>query len=415
MKYLFISMFLLVSLEIFGQESKGKFIGDEHTDCMVWDENYTPGDSISWEGNCNNKLAEGSGTLIWYAHGKEISRYEGYMLEGVPSGKGKYTYANGSIVEGNFLNGVFLNLGKNYFQQLKKNKVSNSDEGNVFINDGTSKSLFYYSLSPKDKVSAVLVLFPSTSETAEEVLSNNAKLVEGASNKGVLVVIPSVNNHLVLDENLLEFFSDCFSDVIERYQAPKDKFIFGGLSMGALLSIRYAELSKENAAKNLITPKAIFAADPPLDFSKLYRQYQKDVALNFSPSAMEEAKFFLAEMNKVFGGTPEQQSVKYASNSIFSSKDKNGGNAQFLKNIPLRIYSDPDTSWQKANRKREYVDTNAADQTAMIDQLKSLGNSQAEFVNAMGKGYRLDGKRNPQSWSIIDATDCLNWISKFIQ
>jgi hypothetical protein len=270
MKYFLITACLLISLRTSAQETKGKFIADVLTGCMIWDENYAPGDSISWEGNCNNKLAEGTGTLKWYAQGKEISRYEGYMVEGLPSGKGKYTYPGGAVSEGNFMNGAFLNLGSSYLEQLKKNKVSISDEGNLFINDANSQSLFYYALMPKDKIKAILVILPSTSETTEEVFSNHAKLVEKACDQNILTIIPSINNRIKLDEAALQFLNDCFSDVLEQYEVPKEKFIIGGLSSGGILAKRYSELSKENLVKTHIFPKAVFAADTPLELTSLY-------------------------------------------------------------------------------------------------------------------------------------------------
>ncbi len=58
---------------------------------------------------------------------------------------------------------------------------------------------------------------------------------------------------------------------------------------------------------------------------------------------------------------------------------------------------------------------NALDQSAMINYLRRLGNKDAEFINAFGKGYRLDGTRHPHSWSIVDAANCINWIKKIVE
>jgi hypothetical protein len=54
---------------------------------------------------------------------------------------------------------------------------------------------------------------------------------------------------------------------------------------------------------------------------------------------------------------------------------------------------------------------NALDQTAMITALQQMGNTQAEFINAFGKGYRIEGFRHPHSWSIIDPEELLQWIN----
>lgn len=53
---------------------------------------------------------------------------------------------------------------------------------------------------------------------------------------------------------------------------------------------------------------------------------------------------------------------------------------------------------------------NAPDQSAMILLLNDMGNQKAEFINASGKGYRIEGNRHPHSWSIAEPGDCMTWI-----
>lgn len=74
------------------------------------------------------------------------------------------------------------------------------------------------------------------------------------------------------------------------------------------------------------------------------------------------------------------------------------------------MYCDPDILWALRERNRDYYDMNAADLSAMINFLNLNGNKEAEFIPALGKGYRLDGTRHPHSWSIVDPVDCLNWV-----
>jgi hypothetical protein len=71
--------------------------------------------------------------------------------------------------------------------------------------------------------------------------------------------------------------------------------------------------------------------------------------------------------------------------------------------------------WWLTNRGADLYDMNALDQSAMINFLRKQGNKNAEFINAFGKGYRLEGNRHPHSWSIVDAGECLNWIKRCLQ
>jgi hypothetical protein len=53
---------------------------------------------------------------------------------------------------------------------------------------------------------------------------------------------------------------------------------------------------------------------------------------------------------------------------------------------------------------------NALDGAAMINRLHIDGNERAEFVNALGKGYRPDGTRHPHSWSLAAPEECVDWV-----
>lgn len=58
----------------------------------------------------------------------------------------------------------------------------------------------------------------------------------------------------------------------------------------------------------------------------------------------------------------------------------------------------------------DFYDINALDQAAMINQVRILGNENAEFISALGKGYRLNGTRHPNSWSIAEPNELMEWI-----
>ena len=171
-------------------------------------------------------------------------------------------------------------------------------------------------------------------------------------------------------------------------------------------------MAYENKALTTVVPKAVYSVDGPVDLENIYKLFQRGLESN--PAAVEP-KYGINEFQRFIGGTPEQFHAKYVYYSAFSKSEKDGGNAKFLKNVPTRIYNDVDVNWWLANRGQDLYDMNALDQSAMINLLNKMGNKNAEFVNAFGKGYRLEGNRHPHSWSIVDAVECLNWIYKHIQ
>jgi antitoxin component YwqK of YwqJK toxin-antitoxin module len=116
----------------------------------------------------------------------------------------------------------------------------------------------------------------------------------------------------------------------------------------------------------------------------------------------------------VIVGNPVQAQKQYIYYSCYSHSQTDGGNAKFLKDTPVRIYDDVDPNWWMTNRDVDMYDMNALDQSAMILFLNDAGNKNAEFINAYGKGYRIEGNRHPHSWSIVEPNDTINWITKYI-
>ncbi len=109
-------------------EGGGNWLPDAKSGCKVWDGVPEPGESVSWDGPCQDGLTNGAGTLLWFKDGKSTGsyvgqrvagkaqgrgiytwtsgdRYEGNWKDDVPDGKGTYTWANGSGYQGDWRNG----------------------------------------------------------------------------------------------------------------------------------------------------------------------------------------------------------------------------------------------------------------------------------------------------------------------
>lgn len=471
MRLLLFGVLTLFTTNSFAQNI-GQFVKDAKTGCQVWSDNYSPNDSITWKGACKENYADGFGTLTWFQNQKPVATYVGIMKKGNPNGKGKYiindygilqgnflngqldgqgsaeyfnfgqkqignfkngilngqgeiNFTDGRKLKGNFVNGNLLDLDKPYLGLLKKNTISLIDTENIYQGDGESNSLFYYTLTPK-VAKAVLVLFPSSFETCESVISCNKSLIQKSFDKGIMIVVLSsnFNRSLSIDKFALEFINTTFTELVTKYNAPKDKFILCGLSLGGMNALRYTEIAQDKNFNTSIKPIAVIGVDPPVDEMGLFNRAQDEVNLyqpdssNLSigqQNALAEGKMLVADFKEIYGGSPEQVPDKYIQHSPFTRTDKNGGNAKYLLTIPIKIYCDPDINWHLKNRQRDYYHINASDQTALINFLTLNGNNNAEFKSSIGKGYRLDGTRHPHSWSIIDTNDCIKWIEQIIK
>ena len=303
-----------------------------------------------------------------------------------------------------------INLNETISKNLEKNTIKIIDKTNMYINDGASNELFYYALKPKGEIKSTLILLPPTAQKIEDVINNNIKLSELAFERGILLIIPSINYNLYLDKITMDFLNTTFKKAISKYQAPKGKIVIGGFSLGGMNAIRYVEISKENPDLTSIHPVAVYGIDPPLDWSRIYYSFKRTKELNFSEVAVNEATNYLTKLDEQFGGSPKEVPNIYFKHSMYSKTVKDGGNAVFLIDTPIRIYSDPDIDWHLKERQTDFYDINALDQTAMINELRISGNENAEFINALGKGYRLSGMRHPHSWSIAEPNGLMDWI-----
>jgi hypothetical protein len=295
-------------------------------------------------------------------------------------------------------------------QEVQKVIVSNQDPYNLYASDDKdSSTLFYLKLVPKTKPIGVLVIMSPGGETIENTMKQ-ITLQKLAVDKGFLVIFPSINWGTVKFYAEDMFLDAIFKQVVEKYKISKNNFILGGLSGGGMIALRYAEKANENADSTFIKPQAVFALDSPVDYANLYYQCQRDVERNFAKAAVEEGNWFMQLCKDEFGGTPEGKPSEYIKYSIYSHNEKDGGNAKYLINTPILIYTEPAIEWQIKNRHRDLYDLNCTDLSAMINYLQLQGNKNTDIIETYDKGFRLDGARHPHSWSIMDDQQCLNWI-----
>jgi hypothetical protein len=294
-------------------------------------------------------------------------------------------------------------------QEYEKVIVSNSDEHDLYVNDQNATTLFYYKFVPKTTIKGALVILPSGGETVENTILQ-IKLHQLAVQNGLIVIIPSINWGTDNRDTEFILLDQIFKQIVDQYKVSKSKFILGGLSNGAMISLTYAERAVKNPENFFLIPKGIFALDAPLDEARFYHYCEREIERNISEAAVNEARWIKNNSDSIYGGSPEQFPEKYKEHSIYSFGAKDGGNAKYLKEMPLLMFTDLDTDWLINQRHRDLYDWNGIDIISMINQLTIMGNTNAKVIVSQGKGVRLDGTKNPHSWSIMDSDVCLKWI-----
>jgi len=299
-------------------------------------------------------------------------------------------------------------------QDFEKVKLNSSDTSSLYINDGESTELYYLKLIPKGKIEGVIVILPSGGETTQDLLKQ-ITIPKMAFDNGIATIIPSINWGTEDRKIEIETLNKIFKQIVHQHNAPKENFVLGGLSNGGMISLTYTQQSVKDQEKTYLKPRGVFGLDVPLDKAHFYEYCQREIKRNYSELGVGEARWMLNNYNEIYGGSPEKFSEKYIKASIYSNGVEKGGNAQYLKDTPIRMYTDLDVNWLMNERRRDLYDWNGTDIVAMINDLKLMGNKNANVVITMGKGVKLDGTRHPHSWSIMDNKDCFNWIEKLIK
>jgi len=206
--------------------------------------------------------------------------------------------------------------------------------------------------------------------------------------------------------------------VIKKYHYNPDGIIIGGFSAGGYGAMKYT-MKKNKGELNLsILPKAVFSVDAPLDMERWYMSLNLvRQRVDTSNMMYGEANYLVGMFNDLYGGPPAQKMDAYRANSVVSVFLPDGGNAKYLKNIPVRLYTEPDIDWYIDNLNLDYLTINAIDQAALVSILKLQGNKNASLVTTTGKGYRpeLNNMRMPHAWQIVDEKELADWIVKYIK
>jgi hypothetical protein len=259
----------------------------------------------------------------------------------------------------------------------------------------------YYVMTPKQQVIGVVILLPGWGEKPRGIF-NKTRLPLVLAEKGFMTIVPELPQTLFIDDVTISELNEIYKSLIKEYRLNNPSLIVGGLSAGGSLAIGYAEhVLSSDTSSHL---KAVFAIDPPLDLMRMYASADRKIQYSCGGLIRKEGYFIKSYLERSLDGSPEKSPEKYRAFSAYSAEATDGGNARSLKNIPIRLYTEPDLEFVRRTYcpELQLSDINAFDLEKLIAVLSNAGNKRAEYITTENKGFH--------SWNIVDAERCAEWV-----
>ena len=269
----------------------------------------------------------------------------------------------------------------------------------------------YTLILPKEgEVKAVIVLFHSGRDTSSSGFE--MRLYTEAIKRQVACLFVTTCNRFefLFEDSAFQKIDKYLHKAITENDLPRERMLFSGMSLAGTRAMKFGIWCKQGKSAHNISPKAIAVCDAPLDMVRFWKQLTRSKKLKLNEISAGEAEWVTAVLEKNLGGTPFENISAYYDYSPYCYEVENGGHVAVLKNTPFRAYTEPDVNWWIKNRGNDYYSMNAMDAAAAVNQLKILGNKNAELILTDNKGYRSDGSRHPHSWSIVDNGELVEWL-----
>lgn len=284
-----------------------------------------------------------------------------------------------------------------------------------FDKEDSSKN-FAIVYRPNEPATKLLVLLPAFGESPQmaEIETDIPKVAVAQSILTVILSNNEGNLSFQIDQNGQTFLDTIIPFLLNKYQIPNEQYYLGGFSIGGSAVVKYVQHC--NVYDILPKPKAVFAIDPPLDFYRLYNVYNR--WLDDTASYFNNKKLYITMLEKMrtyFRGDVSNAYDNYLKLSPYSYEDRsNVGVRLFEKDMPIRIYCEPDFNWAINEKHWNGYDLNVIDNVSFINELKKLGNNNAQLILTKDKGFRRILKfKHPHSWSIADANEIVKWLLKY--
>ncbi len=275
--------------------------------------------------------------------------------------------------------------------------------------DAKDATSYYLAIPPESPViRGVLVLFRSFGPP--ESLLPETRLPQVAYTNEILTIVASLKETLYLDTATTQRINRILQDVITRFKIDTAKVALGAYSFAGSPLLRYTELCYQHPEMFPLQPKAIFMVDGSLDLQNIWHWCERQLAKPQDNGAQGDARYIANALRQGIGDINDHR-ARYQALTPFNREDT-AGHEVYLRHTAMRLYYDTDISWRLREKRMSLYDTDIPDATELVNRLLQAGNNKAEFVAATRPGTHNDGSRSPVAMSIVDETECIQWLKQ---
>lgn len=253
-----------------------------------------------------------------------------------------------------------------------------------------------------------------------DTISEPMKIYDRAfeENLGVLSVSTGIPNDFYFKDERMVMVKSFIHEATEKHgellNNPLENLNYVGFSIGGTQALKFTIFCQKHPSSCNLTPDSVTVVDAPLDMIRFWRATERAERVDFHRLGAGEGKWVSHWLEKNLGGTPHENREAYVEYSPYTYTweevgDNLGGKAQYLKDIPVRAYTEPDVKWSIKHRRKSYYSKNAIDMAALINDLKIMGNGEAELITTHNQ--RTNPEESPHSWSIVDEPELMKWIA----
>lgn len=276
-----------------------------------------------------------------------------------------------------------------------------------------SKQGYTLHLPDSEPVATIIMLSGSALDTSRDI--DEYAIIKPAIENNIAVLMVSTGKviEFLFTDDDIQIIDKIVGATLEKHQLiDKPKFLVG-MSLGGTMALRYTEFALLNKSGFGFQPDAIAICDAPLDMVRMWHEQQQAIINNYHPNAVGEARWVLHHMEKKLGGSPGECIEKYIEYSPFVYSDEKRSKIELFKNIPIRMYHEPDIRWWIKNRGKDYNTINSIDLAGFYNYLIQAGSMETELITSYNKRKGFKKGSSPHSWTIVDNNELVSWFLKF--